>query len=129
MTVYSGQCLCGKVQLSVRGEPLRVGICHCANCRKESGSAFTYCAAWPADAFEAVGATREFKGQHFCPGCGARLFAVDDREAEIQLGILSQAPTGLVPSYELWTKRREPWLLPIAGAEQYEEGGGTQRGA
>ena len=37
------------------------------------------------------------------------------------LGILSEAPTSLVPSYELWTKRREPWLRPIEGAEQYEE--------
>jgi hypothetical protein len=26
-----------------------------------------------------------------------------------------------VPSYELWVKRREPWLRPIEGAEQYDE--------
>jgi hypothetical protein len=49
------------------------------------------------------------------------LFSVDDREAEIKLGILSEGPTSLVPSYELWIKRREPWLRPIDGAEQHEE--------
>ena len=121
MTVLSGKCLCGQVQISVRGEPLRVGICHCTNCRQESGSAFTFYAVWPAHQFEHVGETSEFRGQHFCPRCGSRLFSADDREAEIKLGILSEAPTPLVPSYELWIKRREPWLRPIEGAEQYEE--------
>jgi hypothetical protein len=32
----------------------------------------------------------------------------------IKLGILSEAPTPLVPGHELWIKRREPWLRPIA---------------
>jgi hypothetical protein len=121
MTVFSGKCLCGQVRIAVRGEPLRVGICHCADCRKESGSAFTFYAVWPASQFEHAGETSEFRGQRFCPRCGSGLFSADDREAEIKLGILSQAPTSLVPSYELWIKRREPWLRPIAGAEQHEE--------
>lgn len=121
MTAYPGQCLCGRVQLSARGEPLRVGICHCMDCRKESGSAFTFYAVWPAEHFEHSGDTAEFKGQHFCPHCGARLFSLDEQEAEIKLGILSQAPTPLLPSYELWVKRREPWLQAVPGAEQFEE--------
>jgi hypothetical protein len=76
---------------------------------------------WPADQFERVGETSEFHGRQFCPRCGSRLFSIEDREVEIKLGILSQAPTDLVPTYELWIKRREPWLRPIEGAEQYEE--------
>ena len=44
-----------------------------------------------------------------------------DPEAEIKLGALSEAPTPFTPTYELWIKRREPWLRPIEGAEQYEE--------
>jgi hypothetical protein len=48
----------------------------------------------------------------------------DDREAEIKLGILAEAPTRLVPSYELWIKRREPWLRPVERAAQYEENRG-----
>jgi hypothetical protein len=121
MAVRSGQCLCGQVRLSVRGELLRVGICHCTDCRKESGSAFTYYGVWPVGAFEHVGQTSEFRGQRFCPRCGARLFSLDEHEAEVKLGILADAPTRLVPTYELWTKRREPWLRPIEGAEQFEE--------
>nr|WP_298101586.1 GFA family protein [uncultured Shinella sp.] len=121
MTVLSGKCLCGRVEVSVRGEPLRIGICHCMDCRKESGSAFTYYGVWPAQRFECSGEPSEFRGQRFCPHCGSRLFALDGEEAEIKLGILSMAPTGLVPSYELWVKRREPWLHPVKGAKQFHE--------
>lgn len=121
MNVFSGTCLCGQVQLSVRGEPVRTGICHCTDCRQESGSAFTFYAVWPVGQFERVGETAEFRGQHFCPRCGSRLFSVDDREAEIKLGVLSPAPTPLTPTYELWVKRREPWLRPVPGAEQFDE--------
>ena len=121
MTTYSGQCLCGQARLSVRGAPLRVGLCHCTDCRQESGSAFTFYGIWPAAEFERTGATSEFQGRCFCPHCGSRLFSVDEREAEIKLGILSTAPTPLVPSYELWVKRREPWLRPVDGAEQFDE--------
>ncbi len=121
MNVYSGQCLCGQVRLAAQGEPLRVGICHCMDCRGESGSAFTFYAVWPAAGFEHTGDTAEYLGQRFCPHCGSRLFSLDAQEAEIKLGVLSQAPTPLVPSYELWVKRREPWLKPVPGAEQFDE--------
>jgi hypothetical protein len=121
MVTRTGQCLCGRVRLAVHGEPLRVGICHCMDCRKESGSAFTFYGVWPAGQFERSGDTAEHRGQHFCPRCGARLYSLEEHEAEIKLGCLSEAPTGLVPSYELWVKRREPWLRPVAGAEQHDE--------
>jgi len=121
MNVYSGQCLCGQVRLAAQGEPLRVGICHCMDCRGESGSAFTFYAVWPTARFEHAGDTAEYRGQRFCPHCGSRLFSLDALEAEIKLGVLSQAPTPLVPSYELWVKRREPWLKPVPGAEQFDE--------
>src|SRR6185295_3485148 len=119
--MFSGKCLCDQVQISVRGEPLRVGICHCTDCRQESGSAFTFYGIWPADQFERSRETADFRGRQFCPRCGSRMFSVDDREAEVKLGILAEAPTSFVPSYELWIKRREPWLRPVEGAEQYEE--------
>ena len=84
-------------------------------------SAFTFYGVWPAGQFGSTGETSEFNGQRFCPRCGSPLFSLDDHEAEIKLGVFSEAPTSLVPSYELWVKRREPWLQPIEGAVQYEE--------
>ena len=121
MAVYSGKCLCGQVQLTVQGEPLYVGICHCTDCRQETGSAFTFFGVWPADRFEHQGETSKFSGRSFRVRCGSRLFAANERKAEIKLGVLSEAPTALEPTFEVWVKRRERWLRPIEGAEQYEE--------
>ena len=120
MTVVRGACRCGAVRLSVDGEPLRVGICHCTDCRQESGSAFTFYGIWPAAALASTGETAAFAGRRFCPACGSRLFAIEGDEAEVRLGCLEGAPTALKPSYELWTRRREAWLPPLDGARQFD---------
>ena len=121
MSVLKGTCRCGQVSISVRGEPRRIGICHCTDCRQESGSAFTYFGVWSAENFASDGETAEFAGRRFCSKCGSRLFSADEKEAEVKLGILVDPPTNLRPSYELWVKRREPWLRPLDGAEQHDE--------
>ncbi|TIT98114.1 MAG: GFA family protein, partial [Mesorhizobium sp.] len=56
----SGSCLCGGVQFQVTGEPLRVGLCHCKDCRKTSGSAYQAFAVWPSQAFESTGITNSY---------------------------------------------------------------------
>lgn len=119
--VRHGGCLCGAVRYEVRGEPMRAGLCHCADCRKESGSAFTSFAVWPREAFSATGVTTTFAGRSFCPSCGSRLFNLSDDEAEIRFGSLDEAPSDIAPQYEVWTKRRENWLAPLPGCGQYDE--------
>ena len=121
MTIHTGQCLCGHVRYEVRGEPMRVGLCHCSDCRKESGAVFTTFAVWPRNAFSSAGETLVHKGRSFCPTCGSRLFNLTDEEAEIRVGSLDAAPTGLTPSHEIWIKRRESWLAPLPGCEQFQE--------
>lgn len=31
--IHKGQCFCGAVGIEVRGAPMRMGYCHCADCR------------------------------------------------------------------------------------------------
>ena len=120
--IRRGGCACGAVRYELRGEPLVVGLCHCADCRKESGASFLYYADWPLAAFSAEGTYRTWEGRSFCGTCGSRLFHVDtDRgHAEICLGSLDVAPAGLAPRQEGWTIRREHWLTPVAGAAQHD---------
>jgi hypothetical protein len=119
----SGGCLCGAVRYSVYGEPVHVGRCHCADCRKESGSAFTVYAQWPRAALELEGdgELATYDGRSFCRRCGARLMCLDDDVVEIRLGSLDDAPFGLAPEAEIWIKRREPWLRSIESASQHRE--------
>ena len=121
MVVRKGSCLCGSVHYEVSGEPLRVGLCHCADCRKSSGSMFVTFAIWPRMAFSHSGDINTFAGRSFCPACGSRLFCLSEEEAEIRVGSLDMAPTDLIPSYEIWVKRREPWMLALPWASQHEE--------
>jgi hypothetical protein len=122
--VRTGGCLCGDVRYTVRGEPVHVGRCHCTDCRKESGSAFSVYAQWPIEAFELQGEVASYDGRGFCPRCGARLFnppQPGDPEVEIRIGSLDDAPFELAPEAEIWIKRRESWLPPVDGAAQYDE--------
>jgi hypothetical protein len=122
--VRTGGCLCGAVRYTVRGEPAHVGRCHCADCRKESGSAFSVYAQWPVEAFESTGGISSHDGRGFCARCGSRLLNPPDPGddlIEIRIGSLDDAPSGLKPEAEIWIKRREPWIPPVEGAAQYEE--------
>ncbi|MGZ2429320.1 GFA family protein [Rhizobium redzepovicii] len=118
MRIRTGSCLCGAVGYRVEGEPLRVGLCHCADCRKSSGSAFVFFAVWPRRAFAHSGEIATFAGRSFCPACGSRLFCLREEAAEIRLGSLDSPPTDLAPDHEIWIRRREPWLNPLPGAGQ-----------
>ena len=47
------------------------------------------------------------------------MFARTADEVEVNLGSLD-APDQLMPTYELWTSRREAWLPPFPLARRYE---------
>lgn len=119
MQTHTGGCLCGAVRLTARGKPYRVGICHCMDCRKHHGALFHASAIFPEDAVTVTGETRSFSGRHFCPACGSPVFARSGDETEVHLGTLD-APDQFVPTYELWTIRRDGWLPQFAVRKRYQ---------
>lgn len=77
------------------------------------------------------GVTRSWAGRHFCPRCGSSVFGRSGDEVEVNLGSLD-APDAFVPTYELWTVRREAWLPAFPVARRYErdrEGAGRSEPA
>ena len=126
----TGGCLCGDVRIVATGEPYRVGICHCLDCRKHHGALFQATAIFPEDAVAIEGETRAYAGRHFCPRCGSPVFARSGDEIEVNLGSLD-APDRFTPTYENWVVRREAWLPPFAVAKRYprdREGTGRHEG-
>ena len=117
--IRTGGCLCGAVRYEVVGEPFKSGLCHCADCRKVTGTAFLAYADWRRNQFSYTGKVETYQGRSFCPECGSRLFSLDDAEAEIYLGSLDDAPNAIAPQIELWCKRREPWLPTMPGIAMY----------
>ncbi|WP_294174253.1 GFA family protein [uncultured Sphingomonas sp.] len=127
MERHSCGCLCGAVRVMATGQPDRVGLCHCLDCRKHGGSLFFAAAIYPAGQVTITGETREYKNRHFCPTCGSSVFAQWTDEVEVHLGTLD-APDQFTPTYELWTVRREAWL-PEFGMKEFERDRVTTKSA
>jgi len=115
----TASCLCGAVRLAVTGEPFRVGLCHCMDCRKHHGALFHASAIFPEGAVSVSGETRDYAGRHFCPRCGSSVFGVSGDEVEVNLGAFD-APDAFHPTYELWTIRRERFLPAFPGLRLHE---------
>ncbi|WP_213662891.1 GFA family protein [Stutzerimonas stutzeri] len=118
MDQFTGGCLCGSVRIVASGQPYRVGLCHCLDCRKHHGALFYAAAIFPQAAVSITGETHEYAGRHFCPRCGSSVFARSADEIEVSLGALD-APDQLRPTYESWTLRREAWLPAFPLAHRY----------
>jgi hypothetical protein len=114
--VYEGGCACGAVRFRVKGEPKRVGMCHCMTCRRIHGSAFGSYAIYDRDDVEWSGATAAWQSsalghRHFCPVCGSVAYMEYGDTSEIDMPLGAFDRTGLFkPTYELWCCHREPWL-------------------
>lgn len=124
----AGGCLCGAVRFVAEGEPYRVGLCHCLDCRKHGGGPFGAFAIFPAGqvGFSGAAATAYASSAHgrrcFCSRCGSTVFCRDEGsdEVELHLGAFDEIDR-FAPTYELWTIRRESWLPAIPGVvRRYE---------
>jgi len=111
-----GSCACGQVQVETKGAPYRVGVCHCMTCRKAHGAPFNFYAVFPPEAVTVSGevivfASTEKVRRYSCKNCGAPIYSTYFREDEFYVHPGSFDDVGaFTPTYELWTKRREPWL-------------------
>ena len=116
----AGGCACGVMQFVAEGQPSRVGLCHCFDCRKHHGAPFGAFAIFLVDKVNLVGdAPSEFaasaRGRRcFCSNCGSPLFNRDVGSDEIELFIGAFDLTSqFTPTYEACVARREEWLPEI----------------
>ncbi len=97
--MYHGSCLCGAIQIEIKGNIESIIHCHCSLCRKNSGTAYA------TNGFVAIADLSvsdpeqklgffEFKPgkkRHFCTTCASPIFssnADNPKKVRIRLGIL-----------------------------------------
>jgi len=97
----TGGCLCGAVRYEVHGPLTEVHICHCGQCRRQSGHCVAATGAQRSDFLltEERGLkwyrSSDYARRGFCGECGSALFW-DDRGDEVSINAGSlNAPTGL----------------------------------
>ena len=94
-----GSCLCGRVTFEASDRAEGYAICHCSQCRKQSGHVWAS-AHVRDEELTVTGDVRWYQSSEkakrgFCPTCGAFLFwkHADDDHTSFSLGSL-ETPTG-----------------------------------
>ena len=122
MTERTASCRCGQLKATVTGDPVRLSVCHCLNCKRRSGSAFAVQARWPADQVTIEGQSKGFEliadsGNratfHFCPQCGSDVhYEINgkfDGLIAIPLGAFDD-PYFASPKFSVWEGRKNDWV-------------------
>lgn len=109
--MLSGSCLCGQIKFTVQGPPQEPSVCHCSQCRKQSGH--LWASAYVGD--EQISITGPLKWyassatakRGFCPSCGAFLFwkATAETTTSFALGSID-GPTGLHLGKHIFTANK-----------------------
>ncbi|MEW6757940.1 MAG: GFA family protein [Acidobacteriota bacterium] len=115
-------CSCGQLTARVRGEPVRISVCHCLACQLRTGSVFGVQARFRKEDVAASGESRTFTREpddggtitfHFCPHCGATVYYETEGLEEyygIPVGAFAD-PSFPAPRVTVYVDRKHPWVL------------------
>lgn len=131
MTTRAATCRCGQLRATATGEPVRVSVCHCLNCKKRSGSAFAVQARWPAKQVTLQGRSKSWvvvadsgnsASFHFCPECGSDVYYENegkfDGQVAIPLGAFD-APWFASPGFSVWEERKHAWVEIVGDSVEH----------
>ncbi|WP_320200851.1 GFA family protein [Agrobacterium sp. rho-13.3] len=130
----TGQCHCGHVTFEADANPDRVGICHCTDCQRLTGSPFRVTVMVERSAlklgdnqpkvYRKTADNGRGRKQHFCPQCGSPLFTSgegdDANEWGIRWGSINERDA-LVPKAQIWTRSAVDWVSDIERLPGYEK--------
>ena len=128
----TGSCHCGAVAYEADVDPTRVGICHCRDCQKLTGSAYRVSVAVAREAFKLLnGAPTVYvktaesgakRAQAFCPTCGSPLYTYDIEKPAtygLRVGCIDQREE-LEPRRQIWCRSALRWALNIEALPRRE---------
>jgi hypothetical protein len=128
----TGACQCRKVRYEIRQEPLTVYACHCTECQRQSGSAFSLSMIVPREGMAIVAGEPEewlrrtdsgrMVSCAFCGDCGVRLY--HNPKANEAITIIKPGTLGdqswLRPVGHIWTRSAQRWFAIPAETISYD---------
>ncbi|KAL3428330.1 duf636 domain protein [Phlyctema vagabunda] len=131
----TGRCLCGAIKIVVTGKPVAVGICHCLDCRKTSGSSHALNWFVPDGQLQITGTPKTYTNtsdlgnpikNSFCSTCGTTLFREGSAAPGIKFvkaGVFDDPDviSSFKPQGEIYVSRRATWMMPVEGASQKQK--------
>jgi hypothetical protein len=128
----SGGCVCGAIRFEVTARPLFVYACHCTDCQRWSGSAFSMSMPVASQSFAVLrGQPKPFHrinsngvraSYWFCGDCGGRAYG--EREARpdiivVRAGTLDDT-SWLEPIAHVFMRSAQPWEQISSDVECFE---------
>ncbi|MEL7150587.1 MAG: GFA family protein [Pseudomonadota bacterium] len=119
-----GSCLCGAVSFSVEADARGFSVCHCSQCRKQSGHVWAS-AHVPDEALTIEGEVTWYRSSDrarrgFCPVCGSFLFWKQDDEDHTSFSLGSiDGPTGAQLKRHIFTDTKGDYYDITDGLPQY----------
>ena len=122
----TGGCLCGEIRYESQEEPLDAYICHCIDCQRFTGSAFSPELRFLKESFRILSGTPSGHAitaesgnlieLQFCSHCGASLFAVMEKYPDS-----ISVNAGSVDDKMVFKPRRHVWTRSQMGEIQIHD--------
>jgi len=123
-----GGCYCGVVRYVLSQEVDGMMNCHCRNCRRANGGAFTTVTPILSENFEVTEGEAILRSyetatgfRYFCGECGGRMFSRPDAGPELTVLLVStldNEPTSS-PRVHLNTESKAPWYEILDDLPQF----------
>jgi hypothetical protein len=129
MDVIEGGCLCGRTRYQASGTPANLCFCHCASCRRATGTPLVAWGTFRRDGFRLLAGadytlhrSSPAVQRGFCGHCGTALtYAHDARDAEIDITLVTlDDPARYEPECHIWVEDRLPWMRIEDGRPRFQ---------
>jgi len=119
----TGACLCGSIRYEIDNPPAMTGVCHCKNCQRQAGSAFSTLAGVPKAEFHITGGEPKLYvdrdttsgnpvERYFCANCGSPIYSALASSPDmifLKTGTLDDT-SGFTPQFHAWCDSKQAWV-------------------
>jgi len=132
--MHKGQCLCGQIQYEFDGEPVISGVCHCKNCQRQAGSAFSTISGVPRVAFKLTGSPSLYQDKdtdsgnsverYFCGNCGSPIYSAVSSQPDLlflKTGTLDDT-AAFTPQFQVYCETKQDWVALLEDVPQAARG-------
>jgi hypothetical protein len=131
----TGGCHCGAVRYEISAAPILTYTCHCTDCQRITGTAFSLAIIVPENAFrlvkgeprsvERIADSGRVNVRLLCPDCGCWISGLGRPDASGELVRRVRAGTlddrsWLRPTEHYFTRSKQPWVMLPVGDQIYE---------
>jgi hypothetical protein len=126
----TGGCQCGMIRYEITEAPQLVTTCHCTDCQRITGSAFSLGVALPETAFRlTAGQPRallrmadsgRLNTRFVCPDCASWVYSLPRGGVIRVRGGTLDDTSWLRPTRHIWTRSKQPWFTFAEGDAIFE---------